>query len=118
MFDVEGKFMRAFGNQFQGGGHGLEVRSEGGEQFLYVTGYQHLKNFAKLTLQGEQVWEKRAPMESKRWPCWIAYGETAHPKRCSAPKRFAAAPPHPREARRDDPRQTLAQGLFRGAWLR
>ena len=64
VFDAEGKFVRAFGNQFQGGGHGLEVRTEGKDQFLYVTGYQQLKNFAKLTLTGEVVWEKRAPMES------------------------------------------------------
>ncbi|MFT4548294.1 MAG: hypothetical protein ACI9UA_000956 [Pseudoalteromonas tetraodonis] len=67
VFDAAGKFVRAFGNQFRGGGHGLEVRTEGSEQFLYVTGYQHLKNFAKLTLTGEQVWEKRAPMESERY---------------------------------------------------
>jgi len=67
VFDKDGKFIRAFGKQFQGGGHGLEVRTEGDEQFLYVTGYQHLKNFAKLTLGGDQVWEKRAPMESKRY---------------------------------------------------
>jgi hypothetical protein len=40
------------------------VRTEGKDQFLYVTGYQQLKNFAKLTLTGEVVWEKRAPMES------------------------------------------------------
>ena len=64
VFDDKGKFVRAFGNQFQGGGHGLEVRTEGKEQFLYVTGYQQLKNFAKLTLKGEVIWEKRAPMES------------------------------------------------------
>jgi hypothetical protein len=64
VFDSEGKFVRAFGSQFQGGGHGLEVRTEAKEQFLYVTGYQQLKNFAKLTLKGELVWEKRAPMES------------------------------------------------------
>lgn len=68
VFDAEGKFVRAFGKQFQGGGHGLEVRTEGREQFLYVTGYQQLKNFAKLTLQGEVVWEKRAPMDSKLYP--------------------------------------------------
>ncbi|MBI5801530.1 MAG: hypothetical protein HZA92_12530 [Verrucomicrobia bacterium] len=64
VFDRKGRFIRAFGNQFQGGGHGLEVRTEGKEQFLWVTGYQQLKNFAKLTLKGEVVWEKRAPMES------------------------------------------------------
>ena len=68
VFDAQGKFVRAFGNQFQGGGHGLEVRTEGKEQFLYVTAYQQLKNFAKLTLKGEQVWEKRAPMESQLYP--------------------------------------------------
>jgi hypothetical protein len=64
VFDEQGRFVRAFGNQFQGGGHGLEVVTEGREQFLYVTGYQQLKNFAKLTLRGELVWEKRAPMDS------------------------------------------------------
>ena len=68
VFDSNGQFIRAFGNQFQGGGHGLEVITEGNEQFLYVTGYQQLKNFAKLTLKGEQVWEKRAPMDSKLYP--------------------------------------------------
>ena len=68
VFDPNGKFVRAFGNQFQGGGHGLEVRTEGREQFLYVTGYQQLKNFAKLTLEGEVIWEKRAPMESMLYP--------------------------------------------------
>jgi hypothetical protein len=68
VFDREGKFVRAFGQQFQGGGHGLEVRTEGKEQFLWVTGYQMKKNFAKLTLTGELVWEKRAPMESKLYP--------------------------------------------------
>lgn len=68
VFDPQGRFIRAFGNQFQGGGHGLEVRTEGNEQFLYVTGYQQLKNFAKLTLKGEVVWEKRAPMESGLYP--------------------------------------------------
>ena len=64
VFDQKGKFVRAFGNQFQGGGHGIEVRTEGKEQFLYVCAYQNVKAFAKLTLKGETVWEKYAPMES------------------------------------------------------
>src|SRR5580765_3194585 len=46
VFDDKGKFVRGFGNQFQGGGHGLEVRTEGEEQFLYVTAYQQVKSFA------------------------------------------------------------------------
>lgn len=64
VFDPQGRFVRAFGKQFQGGGHGIEVRQEGSEQFLYVCGYQQLKTFAKLTLHGETVWQKYAPMES------------------------------------------------------
>lgn len=64
VFGPKGKFIRAFGTQFQGGGHGLEVRKEGREDFVYVTAYKHIKAFAKLTTLGEIVWQKRAPMES------------------------------------------------------
>lgn len=93
VFDEKGKFVRAFGNQFQGGGHGLEVRTEGREQFLYVTGYQQLKNFAKLTLKGEPVWEKRAPMDSKLYPS----GEDTQPAKrwgrdAFMPTNYAFAP--------------------------
>jgi hypothetical protein len=84
VFDHQGKFVRAFGSQFQGGGHGLEVVTEGKEQFLYVTGYQQLKNFAKLTLAGEVVWEKRAPMESG----FYAAGEAEDPKKVWGRDRF------------------------------
>ena len=64
VFDAEGAFVRAFGSEFQGGGHGIEVRQEGSEEFLYVCGYQGVKSFAKLTLTGEIVWYRKAPMES------------------------------------------------------
>ena len=62
VFDPKGRYVRSFGEQFQGGGHGIEVRQEGGEQFLYVCAYQHLKTFAKMSLKGEVVWQKHAPM--------------------------------------------------------
>lgn len=64
VFDPEGKYVRSFGKQFQGGGHGIEIRAEGGQEFLYVCAYQQLKTFAKLDLQGETVWQQYAPMES------------------------------------------------------
>lgn len=64
VFDGKGKFIRAFGEQFQGGGHGIEVRNEGGQEFLYVCAYQHCKTFAKFDLKGELLWQKFAPMES------------------------------------------------------
>ena len=59
VFDKKGRFIRAFGNQFQGGGHGIEVRQEGSEEFLYVCLWE-CKAFAKLTLKGETVWHKFA----------------------------------------------------------
>jgi hypothetical protein len=64
VFDPAGKFVRAFGGQFQGGGHGIEVRKEADGEFLYVCGYQQVKSFAKLTLTGEIVWFRKAPMEA------------------------------------------------------
>lgn len=65
VFDPKGNYVRSFGKQFQGGGHGLEVRQEGNEQFVYVTGYKHLRTIAKLDLKGETVWQNHTPMESK-----------------------------------------------------
>jgi DNA-binding beta-propeller fold protein YncE len=64
VFDPDGQFVRAFGNQFQGGGHGIEVRQEGGEQFLYVAAYLSKRSFAKLTPTGETVWHHVAPMQA------------------------------------------------------
>lgn len=76
VFDGDGKYVRSFGNQFQGGGHGLEIRNEGGQDFLYVCAYQQQRSFAKLDTQGEQVWRKGAPME-----CGVyAAGEDKFPR--------------------------------------
>ncbi len=50
VFDQAGKFVRAFGNQFQGGGHGIEIRQEGNQEFLYVCAYQMKKTFAKMDM--------------------------------------------------------------------
>lgn len=84
VFAPDGRYVRSFGSQFQGGGHGIEVRSEGNEQFLYVCAYQHLKTFAKLTLQGETVWQQHAPMESGVY----AEGEATKPEQVWGRDRF------------------------------
>ncbi len=84
VFDPEGRFVRAFGEQFQGGGHGIEVRQEDGQEFLYVCAYQHLKTFAKLDLKGEVVWSKFAPMESGVY----AEGEASKPEKVWGRDRF------------------------------
>jgi hypothetical protein len=64
VFDSAGKYIRSFGQQFQGGGHGIEIRKDGNQEFLYVCAYQMRKTFAKMDLKGETVWQKFAPMES------------------------------------------------------
>ena len=84
VFDSAGKFIRAFGSQFQGGGHGIEVRQEGNEEFLYVAAYQQVKSFAKLTMTGEVVWQQFAPMASGKY----AAGEADAPKKVWGRDRF------------------------------
>ncbi|OYP32238.1 hypothetical protein [Rhodopirellula sp. MGV] len=76
VFDEDGRFIKAFGEQFQGGGHGLDIRVEDGTPYLYVSAYQHLKTICKLTLDGEVVWQRFAPMKSGRY----ADGESTNPQ--------------------------------------
>jgi hypothetical protein len=75
-FDADGRFVRAFGQQFQGGGHGLDLRREGSDEFVYATAYQQKRSFAKLTTAGETVWHKYAPMEAGGY----AEGEDVQPR--------------------------------------
>ena len=62
VFDPEGKYVRSFGKEYHGGGHGIDIRKEGGEEFLYLS---DVKNgiVAKTSLKGEPVWRKGRPME-------------------------------------------------------
>lgn len=84
VFDANGKYVKSFAPQFQGGGHGIEVRDEDGQEFLYVCAYQAKKTFAKLDLDGETVWQKFAPMESGVY----AKGEDTNPKKAWGRDRF------------------------------
>jgi len=63
VFDPEGKFVRSFGSEYHGGGHGIDIRKEGGEEFLYLC---DVKNnlVAKTNLKGEKVWVKHKPEEA------------------------------------------------------
>jgi hypothetical protein len=62
VFDPDGRFVRSFGREYHGGGHGIDIRQEGGEEFLYLS---DVKNniVAKSTTKGEQVWRKGRPAE-------------------------------------------------------
>lgn len=63
VFDRQGKFVRSWGRQFKGGAHGLTIRKEGSEEFLYLSDYQH-GIVTKRTLKGEEVFTLGYPAES------------------------------------------------------
>jgi hypothetical protein len=63
VFDSEGKYVRSFGKQFHGGGHGLAIRPEGGDEFLYLCDIRN-RQVAKLSLRGDVVWTRRYPQEA------------------------------------------------------
>ena len=63
MFDPDGKFIKSWGAEMRGGAHGLTLRREGGEEFLYHC--DNVKGFVrKTTLDGEVVWTLHAPFMS------------------------------------------------------
>jgi hypothetical protein len=84
VFDRDGKYVTSFGSEFQGGGHGIEVHEEDGVEYLYVCAYQQVKALAKLTLKGETVWKKYAPMKSEVY----AENEDTMPKKEWGRNRF------------------------------
>jgi outer membrane protein assembly factor BamB len=63
IFDADGKFVKSWGSDMRGGAHGLTLRKEGDEEFLYhcdnVKGYVR-----KTTLDGEVVWILQCPFMS------------------------------------------------------
>jgi len=63
VFDRAGNFLRAFGKELAGGLHGMQLRKEGSEEFLYLA---HLARHQvlKTTLAGEILWTLGYPAES------------------------------------------------------
>jgi hypothetical protein len=66
VFDHKGKFVRSWGRQFKGGAHGLTIRKEGSEEFLYLCDFQH-GIVTKRTLNGEEVFTLGYPAESEAY---------------------------------------------------
>lgn len=63
VFDADGKYVRSFGQEFHGGGHGLALRAEGGQEFLYLCDIKR-RQVVKLSLTGEVVWKRGLPEEA------------------------------------------------------
>jgi hypothetical protein len=63
VFDPQGKFVRSFGKAFHGGGHGIDIREENGQEYLYLSCMFPVNLVVKTDLKGEEVWTKTAPAE-------------------------------------------------------
>lgn len=61
VFDPDGRFIKAWGKDYQGGAHGMMIRREGKDEFLYLT-HTARHELIKTTLDGEQVWTRGYPM--------------------------------------------------------
>jgi hypothetical protein len=67
VFEPSGKFVRSFGKEWHGGGHGIDFRTEGGEEFIYFTNtWTPTVKVAKTNRKGEVVWQKGRP-EAKEY---------------------------------------------------
>jgi len=67
VYDSQGRFLRAFGDQFRGGAHGLNLRSEADGEFLYHCDIRHDVT-SKTTLTGEVVWKRGYPLGDALYP--------------------------------------------------
>lgn len=63
VFDPAGQFVRSFGKEYHGGGHGIDIRKEDGREYLYLCDVQN-RQVIKTTLTGEQLWKMCYPQEA------------------------------------------------------
>jgi len=62
VFDPRGRFVRSFGKEWHGGGHGIEIRREGSEEFCYLANtWTPTMKLVKTDLRGRVVWQKGRP---------------------------------------------------------
>ncbi len=66
VFDSKGKFVKSWGKEFKGGAHGLHIRKEGSEEFLYMCDTKR-SLVAKTNLKGEEVFTLEYPKESAQY---------------------------------------------------
>jgi hypothetical protein len=67
VFEPSGRFVRSFGKAWHGGGHGIDIREEGGQEFLYLAMMMPVNLVVKTDLAGEVVWIKEQPAESHKY---------------------------------------------------
>lgn len=62
VFDPQGKYVRSFGSEYAGGGHGIDIRYEDNVPYLYLSDTLN-RQVVKCDLSGEWIWKKRYPRE-------------------------------------------------------
>ena len=62
VFDPQGKYVRSFAKWIYPGGHGIDIRKEGNDEFLYLCDITHWE-VIKTDLKGEIVWKMGPPQE-------------------------------------------------------
>ena len=62
VFDPQGKFVRSFGKEYHTAGHGIDIRKDGNQEFLYLSCIS-LGFVVKTDLKGEPVWKIGRPAE-------------------------------------------------------
>jgi hypothetical protein len=62
VYDASGRFVRAFGEEFRGGAHGLGLRRENGEEVLYHCDINRC-NIVKTDLSGKVLWAQGYPRD-------------------------------------------------------
>jgi len=67
VFDRQGRFVKSWGREFEGGAHGLHIRKEGSREFLYLCDTKRAL-VVKATPDGEVVWTLGYPKESPQYP--------------------------------------------------
>jgi hypothetical protein len=63
VFDDKGKFVTSWGSEFAGGAHGLDIRKEGSQEYLYHCDTRR-RLVVKTDLNGKVIWSQPVPMES------------------------------------------------------
>lgn len=66
VFDRDGRFVKSLagfhsvtkGDASTSSGHGIDIRTEGNEEFIYLSASYAKKSFAKMSLKGELVWTR------------------------------------------------------------
>jgi hypothetical protein len=86
VFDRDGKFVRSWGREFRGVAHGLHIRKEGSDEFLYLTVNAANARLTpqpemqavvvKATPRGEIVWTIQGPPDIPEYKAAARYNPT------------------------------------------